>query len=46
MFKSVGLVARYDQKAALKLAEKLAGYLTKKGLKVYVEDSLTDKGST
>ena len=43
MFKSVGLVARYDQKAALKLAEKLAGYLAKKGLKVYVEDSLTEK---
>lgn len=43
MFKSVGLVARYDQKAALKLAEKLAGYLAKKGLKVYIEDSLTDK---
>ena len=43
MFKSVGLVARYDQKAALKLTEKLAGYLAKKGLKVYVEDSLTDK---
>ena len=43
MFKSVGLVARYDQKAALKLAEKLAGYLAEKGLKVSVEDSLTDK---
>jgi len=43
MFKSVGLVARYDQKSALKLAEKLAGYLAKKGLKVYIEDSLTDK---
>jgi NAD+ kinase len=43
VFKSVGLVARYDQKAALKLAEKLAGYLAEKGLKVYVEDSLTDK---
>jgi NAD+ kinase len=43
VFKSVGLVARYDQKSALKLTEKLAGYLAKKGLKVYVEDSLTDK---
>ena len=39
----MGLVARYDQKAALKLTEKLADYLAKKGLKVYVEDSLTDK---
>ena len=43
MFKTVGLVARYDQKAALKLTEKLADYLTKKGLKVYIEDSLNDK---
>jgi NAD+ kinase len=43
VFKNVGLVARYDQKSALKLTEKLAGYLAKKGLKVYVEDSLTDK---
>ncbi len=43
MFKTVGLVARFDQKAALKLAEKLADYLTEKGLKVYIEDSLNDK---
>ena len=43
MFKSVGLVARYDQKAALKLTDKLADYLAKRGLKVYVEDSLSDK---
>jgi NAD+ kinase len=43
MFKSAGLVARFDQKAALKLTEKLAGYLTKKGLKVFIEDSLSDK---
>jgi NAD+ kinase len=43
MFKSAGLVARFDQKAALNLTEKLAGYLTKKGLKVFIEDSLSDK---
>ena len=43
MFKTVGLVARYDQKAALKLTEKLANYLNKKGLKVYIENSLSDK---
>ena len=43
MFKTVGLVARYDKKPALKLAEELADYLTKKGLKVYVEDSLAEK---
>jgi NAD+ kinase len=46
VFKSVGLVARYDQKAALNLTEKLAGYLTKKGLKVYIENSLSDKISS
>ena len=43
MFKSVGLVARYDKKPALKLAEELAEYLTKKGLKVYIEDTLSRK---
>lgn len=46
MFKSVGLVARYDKKSALKLTEDLAEYLKKRGLKVYVEDTLTDKVST
>ena len=43
MFKSVGLVARYDQKQALKLAGELAEYLAKRGLKVYIEDSLAGK---
>lgn len=43
MFKTVGLVARYDKKPALKLVEELADYLTRKGLKVYIEDSLTKK---
>ena len=46
MFKSVGLVARYDKKSALKLTEDLAEYLKKRGLKVYVEDTLTDKVTT
>ena len=46
MFKSVGLVARYDKKPALKLAEELAEYLTKKGLKVYIEDTLAGKITT
>ena len=46
MFKSVGLVARYDQKQALELAEKLAEYLATKSLKVYIEDSLSDKVKT
>lgn len=43
MFKSVGLVARFDQKPALKLTEELAEFLTKKGLIVCVEDSLEGK---
>lgn len=43
MFKSVGIIARYDKKPALKLAEDLAKYLKEKGLKVYIEDTLKDK---
>jgi NAD+ kinase len=43
VFKTVGLVARYDKKAALKLAEELAEHLAKKGLKVYFEDTLLGK---
>jgi NAD+ kinase len=43
VFKSVGLVARFDQKQALKLTEELADYLAKKGLDVCVEDSLSGK---
>src|SRR5208283_1696971 len=46
VFKSVGLVARYDKKPALKLTEELAEYLTKKGLKVYIEDTLAGKVAT
>jgi NAD+ kinase len=43
VFKTVGLVARYDKKAALKLAEELVEHLAKKGLKVYLEDTLVGK---
>lgn len=46
MFKSVGVVARYDRKQAIKLAEKLAKYLSKKGLEVYIEDTLAGKMNT
>jgi len=46
VFKSVGIIARYDKKPALKLTEELATYLKKKGLKVYVEDSLAGKITT
>jgi NAD+ kinase len=43
VFKSVGLVARFDQKPALKLSEELAEFLAGKGLKVCIEDSLEGK---
>ena len=46
MFKSVGLVARYDKKSALKLTEELSEYLKGKGLNVYVEDTLANKVTT
>lgn len=46
MYKTVGIVARYDKKPALKLAEELADYLAEKGLKVYVEDTLAGKVAT
>lgn len=46
MFKSVGLVARYDKKSSLKLTEELAEYLKRKGLKVFVEDTLAGKVTT
>ena len=45
VFKSVGLVARYDKKQALKLAKELAEYLKSRGLEVYIEDSLKGKGN-
>lgn len=43
VFKSVGLVARYDKKKAIRLAEDLAKYLLSKGLEVYFEDTLANK---
>jgi NAD+ kinase len=43
VFKSVGLVARFDQKQALKLTEELADFLSSKGLEVVIEESLQDK---
>jgi NAD+ kinase len=45
VFKSVGLVARYDKKQALKLVEELAEYLISKNLEVYIEDTLAGKVS-
>ena len=46
VFKSVGIIARYDKQPALKLTEELAEYLVGKGLKVYIEDTLAGKVST
>ncbi len=46
MFKSAGIVARYDKKQALKLTEELADYLKSKGLEVYIEDTLSGKIKT
>jgi NAD+ kinase len=46
VFKTVGIVARYDNKLALKLSEDIVEYLAGKGLKVYVEDTLADVIST
>ena len=40
LFKTVGIVARYDRKRAIKLADELAQHLQSKGLKVYVENTL------
>jgi NAD+ kinase len=43
LFKSVGLVARFDQKPALELTEEIVEFLAKKGLNVLIEDSLEGK---
>ncbi|MEM2466282.1 MAG: NAD(+)/NADH kinase, partial [Candidatus Bathyarchaeia archaeon] len=43
MFNSVGIVARYDKRNAIKLAEDLASYVEKKGLEVYIEETLREK---
>jgi NAD+ kinase len=43
LFKSVGLVARFDRKKAVGLAEDLAKHLKAKGLRVYLEDTLAEK---
>jgi len=43
LLKTVGLVARFDKRKAIKLAEDLAKYLGTKGLEVYVEDTLVKK---
>jgi NAD+ kinase len=46
LFKSVGLVGRFDKRSAIKLAQDLAKYLKTKGLDVFVEDTLAKKMDT
>jgi NAD+ kinase len=46
LFKSVGLIARFDKRTATKLAEDLAKHLRAKGLEVFVEDTLAKKIDT
>ena len=43
VFKSVGLVARYDKKQAFELAKEITEYLRNKGLEVYIEDTIAKK---
>jgi NAD+ kinase len=43
LFKSVGLVARFDRKKAIRLAEDLAKHLRARGLEVYAEETLVKK---
>jgi NAD+ kinase len=46
VFRSVGIVARYDKKQALNLAEELSKYLKSQNLQVYIEDTLAGKVNT
>jgi NAD+ kinase len=46
VFKSAGIVARYDKEKALQLTKEIAMHLNNKGVKVFVEDTLTDKIET
>jgi len=43
LFKSVGIVARYDKKQSLTLAEELSDYLRKQNVKIYLENTLEGK---
>ena len=43
LFKTVGLVARFDKRTAIRLAEDLAKFLENQGIQVYVEDTLAEK---
>ena len=43
MLKTAGIVARFDKRKALKIAEETAKYLAGRGLEVYVEETLKGK---
>jgi NAD+ kinase len=43
VFKSGGIVARYDKVKALQLAEELTVHLNSNNIKVFIEDTLADK---
>lgn len=45
LFKTAGIVARYDKKQAIILAKKISDYLEKKGIEVFIEDTLAEKMS-
>jgi NAD+ kinase len=46
LFKSAGLVARFDERKAVRLAENLGNYLKARGLELCVEDTLAQKMKT
>jgi len=46
LFKNAGLVARFDKRKSIKLAEKLAEHLKAKGLEVFIEETLAEKLKT
>jgi NAD+ kinase len=43
VFESVGLIARFDKKRAVRLAEELAEHLSNRGLDVYLEQTLAKR---
>jgi len=43
LFKTAGLIARFDKKEAVRLVKDMAKYLRAKGLEAYVEDTLAQK---
>jgi NAD+ kinase len=46
VFKSAGIVARYDKENALQLTKELSAYLNSKGIEVFIEDVLAEKIKT